>query len=231
VESGSPTTISITNKVAAAANPSAASTPITSVASPVVGNPQTQVGSAQSLLLGTSDTPSVFASYHLEYTNLTPKWIDGAITPSKYSLSADVQGKNIHFTENSKGKTTEVILIGDQEYDVNNGTLTPRLGLAGLDWAMWPLDSVMVLTVGSLKTETAGTDTLGGRSLEIYTITGKISDDSTGMIASLGTGVTAVNGKVWIDQATGGLVRAVADYESDVKDSSGSVVGHGSGHL
>lgn len=230
VESSMPTTVSITAEVVAMAGSSGESTPTTSTATPAASNPQTRVAGSLNLLLGTSDTPSVFESYHIDYTNVSPIWSNAAVIQSHYSLSANVQGKNIHFTETSDGVKTEVILIGDTEYEVIDGQAAPGSGLAGLGWITWPLDPTTVLGIGSFKTEAAGTYTLDGRPVEVYTITGRVSDDPTGMFSSLAS-VTAVNGQVWIDQAAGGLIKIVADYESDVKDNSGSLAGHGSGHL
>jgi hypothetical protein len=71
---------------------------------------------------------------------------------------------------------------------------------------------------------------LDGRSAEIYRIDGKLSDDPTGMMAGMSFGITAAKGTVWVDAATGGLVKAVIDYQKELKDSSGAVQGQGSGH-
>jgi hypothetical protein len=43
--------------------------------------------------------------------------------------------------------------------------------------------------------------------------------------------ITSVTGKVWIDQATGALLKAVLDYKADVRDTSGNLKGSGTGHL
>ena len=91
---------------------------------------------------------------------------------------------------------------------------------------MWPLDVIMVLSICSLITAPAGTQTIDGRVTEVYQVSGKVSDDPTGMIAAFGQSISQSAGKVWVDQATGSLTKLQIDYEMDVKDSAGTVQGH-----
>jgi len=67
--------------------------------------------------------------------------------------------------------------------------------------------------------------------VEVYKVAGNVADDTTGMFSSFGFPITSTTGTVWVDQATGGLIKAVVDYKSDVKDTSAVVKGKGSGHL
>jgi hypothetical protein len=47
----------------------------------------------------------------------------------------------------------------------------------------------------------------------------------------IGPQVTSVSGKVWVDQQTGTLIKALLDYKAEVSDSGGNPQGTGSGHL
>jgi hypothetical protein len=202
------------------------------VATEVAGSPQTRVIKALTALLGEDDRPSVYPSYHLDYAAKLPSWdnAQGVVVQKESRMAADVQGKNVHFISTAlKGSgsvTSDVYVIDDQEYEVINGTPTPGLGMKALAWAMWPLDVIMVLSISSLKTAPAGTETIDGRATEVYQISGKASDDPTGMIAAFGQSISQSAGKVWVDQATGGLTKLQIDYEMDVKDSAGTVKGH-----
>ena len=110
-------------------------------------------------------------------------------------------------------------------------TPTPGLGLASLTWTLWPLDVIMVLSTTSLKTTPTGTETLEGRAAEVYQVSGNVSDDPTGMIASLGQPISRSDGTVWVDQETGALLKLQIDCETDVKDASGTVRGRSPGSL
>ncbi len=207
------------------------------VATSVAGSPQTRVIKSLSLLNGEDDQPSVFPSYHLDYASKAPAWdsAQGKVVQRESRLAADVQGKNVHFTSTAVSgggsKTSDVYIIDDQEYELINGTPTPGLGLASLTWTMWPLDGITVLGVSSLKTEPAGTEMIDGRVAEVYQLSGKVSDDPTGMIATFGQPIAQSDGKIWIDQESGALIKLLIDYEVDVKDTSGTVQGRASGSL
>jgi hypothetical protein len=43
--------------------------------------------------------------------------------------------------------------------------------------------------------------------------------------------IASVSGKIWVDQQTGALLKAVLDYQAEVTDSSGNDQGSGSGHV
>jgi hypothetical protein len=72
-------------------------------------------------------------------------------------------------------------------------------------------------------------ETLDGRPAEIYAI------DSSGLSVPGVPGnllpITSVTGNVWVDQATGALLKAMLDYQADVGDNSGTLKGSGAGHL
>jgi len=94
---------------------------------------------------------------------------------------------------------------------------------------MWPLNLELVLASGAPGATTAGTETLEGRTAEVSELTGTDTgiSGSSGMVLP----VASVSGKIWVDPQTGALLKAVLDYQVDVKDSSGNDKGNGSGHL
>jgi hypothetical protein len=203
---------------------------------PSTVDPAVRVLDAFNLLVDTDGEP-VLASYHLEVEHQAPVWAGTAVGSVSSTLIADVQGADVHFTDQTSGgdgssSTTEVYIIDDQEYVMQGGVPVQGFGMAALTWAMWPLDPLSILSAGATGATLEGTETIEGRPAEVYSIGGSgMPLPSIGGIGSLGIPVTAAEGTVWVDQATGVLVGAVIDYESDVKDDGGTVRGQGAGHL
>jgi hypothetical protein len=197
-------------------------------------DPATRVLGALNLLVATDGDPA-WGSYHIEVEHQEPVWSSGAIAVATSSLTADVEGRNVHFIHESiepdgSSSTTEAYIIDDQEYTLQGGVPVQGFGMASLSWLMWPLDPLAIFSVGSSGAALQGTETIEGRPAEVYTLTGAGAPPSLGGLG-LGTPVTSAEGTVWVDQATGALVMAVIDYEADVKDDGGVVQGQGSGHL
>ena len=231
LSAGEKTQVDISREGSQAANaPIRLPTPTVDAATAASTNATLRVSSALNLLAGSDQTPSVFQSYHLETKNQAPAWVDGKAGQKTEAYSAEVAGKNVHFTYSSERYTNEYYLIGAAEYEVKDGKVADSMG-AAVSWAFWPLNPVIVLGIGSLKVEAAGTEALEGRTAEIYILKGTLADDPTGMFASFGLPVTQNAGKAWIDSQTGALLKLVSDYRADIKDSDGIVLGQGSGHL
>ncbi|HTX92828.1 MAG TPA: hypothetical protein VMC09_16580 [Anaerolineales bacterium] len=201
----------------------------------VSGSPVVVVTKSVNLLIGTDSKPSALPSFHLESQLLTPVWSGGKIAQDRETMTADVQGQNVHFIDQTKkaggsNQTAEAYLMGKQDYDVVNGKVQPAgVSMTALTWKMWPLDLVMILATGATDAKASGTETLEGRTAEVYTL--NVSGATAPAVAGIGLPVTAVSGKVWIDQQTGALLKAVLDFQADVHDSSGNPQGSGSGHL
>jgi len=239
-ESGPPTRVQITgqSKQQAMSVTPMPTPDLSAQSTQIAGSPQMRVINSLGLLLGQDPTPSVFSSYHLESNQRSPRWDENssqAITPESW-LSIDVAGKDYHFFDSSLDKngvkqTSEVYMIADQEYEVQNGVPTAGFGLASLAWVMWPLDPLLLLGVGSTKAEPVGTDTVDGRPVEVFHISGTTADDPSGLYAGFGSNVTSMDGKVWVDSQTGALLKTTLDYESQVKDGNGTLQGALPGHL
>jgi len=197
-------------------------------------SPVLRVASGLSILLGMDEGRPGLPSYHMEAYHLIPAWEGGALVQYEDWMVADVQGQNVHFNDrvlNPGGSTTtaEAYLMGEEKHDVENGVLQPEgASMSQLAWVLWPLDPSVILGTGSSSAQAAGTEVLDGRTAEVYTV------DTTGAmggVAGVSLSVTAASGRVWIDQETGALLKAELDYQSDVKDDDGNVMGSGSGVL
>jgi hypothetical protein len=236
IQAGLATQISITLENPAAPAPQTGAATATPDTGSAVEPMARVLASLNNLLYPGAVTPA-FPSYHLEVDHKMPLWAGGKLDQSQEMLSADVQGKDVHFTDHKTtpgkpAKTAEAYLINDNEYVVTDGVVTPGPGLTSLAWDLWPMDAVLIISVGSQGTTPAGTEVLEGRTAEVYNLDGSGAlGGGAGVPALPGIPVTAARGKVWVDQETGALLKAVLDYEADVRDSSGATRGSGSGHL
>jgi hypothetical protein len=198
------------------------------------GDPVLHVASGLSILLGLDESQPGLPSYHMEAYHKIPAWEGGGVVQYEDWMIADVQGKNIHFSDrvlNPGGSTTtaEAYLIGEEEYDVENGKLQPQgPSMTQMAWVLWPLDPTVILGTAANNAQSSGTEVLDGRTAEVYTVD---ASGAMGGVGGVSLAVTAVSGRVWIDQETGALLKAELDYQADVKDQDATVMGSGTGRL
>jgi hypothetical protein len=236
IRDGPPTQIWITLEYPATPAPTTSA-----AATPGINNavdPMKRVAACLStLLFGNGQTPAL-PSYHLEVNHFVPVWAGGKLDRTQEVLSADVQGKDVHFTDRTTAptgpaSTVEAYMINGTEYVVRDGMVTPGQGMTALTWTTWQMDPTIIISVGSQGTTPAGIESLDGRTAERYNLdgSGTLGAGTFGGIGLPGTQATATRGSVWVDQETGALLKAVLDYDADVKDDSGGARGSGSGHL
>ena len=157
-------------------------------------DPVTRVVSSLNVLLDPGGETPAFPSYHLEVNHLAPAWADGKPAQKQDMLSADVQGKDVHFIDRETAPggsvtTAEAYLIGDQEYDVKNGQVQPpEVSLTSLAWTLWPLDPTIIISSGATGAKAAGTEELEGRTAEIYELSG--TGSALAGVSGLGPQVT-----------------------------------------
>ncbi len=195
---------------------------------------------ALNLLLGTTDSPSVFDSYHLELVLDSPQANDDytAVVNEKISISADVAGKNIHILQIDPGETTpkEGYIIGDteKEYKLVDGAWQEMMGQIALGWAMWPMQVVMPYAyTTSVYAGKLGTEEVDGRKAVAYELdTAKADPAVLAGMEAFGLGKFTGTGKVWIDKETGALLKLQLDYTEDVFNADASaVVAPGTGSI
>jgi hypothetical protein len=220
---GIPVTVRISEASAAGApNPSPVPQPTTATQGGTV-----RVSRSITLLMGSSEVPSALGSYHAVYHGTSPFWSAGKVAQDVTDVAGDVAGLDVHYLVKEKRgsqklSVTEGYHVADKNWMVEKGKLVSDDGMAYLAWVSWPLDLVVAIGIGSLRTEAAGTEPVDGRPAEVYRIMGGIAEDPTGMF---GLPITKTDGTIWVDQATGALVKASIDYTTEVKDAEGS---HGS---
>lgn len=195
---------------------------------------------ALNLLLGGTDTASVFDSYHLEMVLDTPQANDDytAVVNEKVSISADVAGKNVHIFQIDPGETDpkEGYIIGDseKEYKLVDGVWEEMMGQIALGWAMWPLQVVMPYAfTTSVYAGKLGNEEVDGRAATAYELnTAKADPAVLASMAAFGMGEFTGTGKVWIDKKTGALLKLQLDYTQDVYNADASaVVARGTGSI
>lgn len=198
--------------------------------------PAVRVVEALSLLLALDGEPAALSSYHLELQHQAPTWdaASGAVRSQASSLVADVQGTAVHFADRTSSSggalsVTEAYVIEGKEYVVQNGVPVLGSGMASLAWTLWPLDPTSIISAGATGAILTGTELVDGRPSEVYSLSGTGLPQAS--FGGMGIPVTASEGQLWVDQSTGALLKAVLDYEADVKDGSGTIRGQGTGHM
>lgn len=195
----------------------------------------TDISSALNLVLGSTDRPSVFDSYHLELVLDSPVLGDDNLTVTNETtkISADVQGDNIRIVQLDPGatETKEGYIIGDAEYKIVDGEKQETNGRIGLAWAMWPLKVVVPYAFAVNYGSKTGTDTIDGRSAVVYEFdTANAPADVLAYLNAVdATGTTSAKGTVWIDKETGAMLKLEMSYHDNFSDNDGKVVASGSG--
>jgi hypothetical protein len=209
------------------AKSSAAETPTASAAE----DASMRISLALSKALGNTKTPSVYPSYSLSVEEILPT------TSGSYrlSLTAEAEGANLHYLLTENGKTTEVLLFGGEVYSIINGKAQPGSETTDLGWTTWQMDPTIILSTAALANPQRQTsETLESRIADKYAI------DSSSLTAGLpdfGMGIlpytiTKLQGTIWIDHETGGLLRVDLTFEADVlKPGDTTTTAHGMGEL
>ena len=204
------------------------------------GSSADDLGSAFNVLMGTTDEPSVFPSYHIELVLDTPQANDDntALVNETVTISADVAGKNVHIFQVDPGMTEakEGYIIGDsdKEYKLVDGVWEETMGTIALGWAMWPLQVVMPYGYAcALYSNKTGSEEINGRQATVYELdTSKADAAVVASMEAWGVGDMTAKGQVWIDKETGAMIKLVLDYTSEISSLDGSIdLGEGSGHI
>lgn len=193
-------------------------------ATPAGKAPGARVMTSLSKLFGSAETPGVLPSFAVVVDQGMPTTSGKTVTHTE----AEVVGLNAHYVQISGGKTTDALLFEGKEYQIAGGKAQP--GSIGLrtDWMSWQLDNLKILTAAGLAEPKAepGT-TLEGREVEVFSIDGTDLPDMTGGI--LPVQITAMHGTIWVDHATGALLKADLQFEADVKKSGQTTATHDTG--
>jgi hypothetical protein len=196
-------------------------------------NPTALIAMAMGKLLGDENTPSVFPSYTMSMNESIPSASGSAAT----TLQVEAQAANYHFVLSSGGTQTDAIHFKGQDYSVVNGKAQPGSATLAMNWDMWKLDPGVIFGAATASTITAqaGT-TLEGQQIDVYsvdssTLGAPLPDTSMGLLPYV---ITAIQGTVWIDHATGGLVKTDLQFAANVRkpgETTPSASGKGEFHL
>ena len=204
------------------------------------GSSSDDLSSAFNVLMGTTDEPSAFDSFHIELVLDTPQANDDntALVNETVTISADVAGKNVHIYQVDPGMTEakEGYILGDadKEYKLVDGAWEETMGNIALSWALWPLQVVMPYGYASaLYSNKIGSEEINGRQANVYELdTSKADAAVVASMETWGVGGMSAKGQVWIDKETGAMIKLVLDYTSEIKSLDGNInLGEGNGHI
>ncbi len=230
------------SKSPAPANADESAAEATEASDPEPGNntaSSDDLSGALNLVLGTTEEPGVFDSYHIEIVLNTPQANedDSAVIVPELKISADVAGEDVHIFQVDPGTTEAkegyILTSQDAEYKLVDGAWQPMMGQIALGWAMWPLQVIApYATVSSLYAGKIGSEDVNGRPAFVYELDTSKADPST-LAAMQAIGVnTTGRGTLWIDKETGAMLKLDLEYVDEVHNSDYSkVIGEGTGHI
>jgi hypothetical protein len=184
-----------------------------------------------SKLFGIGTTPSVLPSFALVVDEVMPTVTGTAVT----NVQAEIEGTNVHYVLTSGGETTNAILFEGKEYLVVDGKAQPGEAMLSATWSLWQLDLLGILgAAGMADPQVEAGTTWEGRAVDVYSVDntslgGEGQDSSFGVLP---VSITSIHGTVWIDHATGALLKADLEFEGDVrKPGESTPTAHGKGEL
>jgi hypothetical protein len=195
-------------------------------ATPAGGAPSARIMTSLSRLLGSAEKPGALPSFAMVVDQEMPTTSGKTVTHTE----AEVEGLNVHYVQTSGGETTDALLFDGKEYKISGGKAQP--GSIGLrtDWMFWQTDWLKVfMAAGVADSKAEPGTTLEGRAVEVFSVDGTDLPDMTGGI--LPVQITAIHGIIWIDQATGALLKADLTFEADVKKAGQTTATHDTGKL
>lgn len=201
---------------------------------------ESRVSEAYNRTLGTAGELPL-GSLHLEIRASEPSWdpSSGQVIHKDWSLSADLQGDDVYFVYVEADQRTEAWLLdqqgeeGGRGYELVEGQVQESF-MAPLAW-LAALGPAFPLAVAATGPALVGQETVDGRPAEKYEVDSARAPP--GVMEALGMVLTirSSKGTVWVDQATGALLKAVLDYEQDFLDPDDperkKVLARGSGRL
>ncbi|HET7009876.1 MAG TPA: hypothetical protein VFI11_03805 [Anaerolineales bacterium] len=199
-----------------------------------VENLSARISASLNKTLGIGEEPAL-ASYHLSASGTEPAWDQeaGQVVTNSYSLEAGVAGADVHLTRTvttPDGSTASVegYIVAGSDYEVRSEELREASGTISLEWAAWPLNPVTALALASMGPESRGQEEVAGSAADVFDLdSARAPAASLDMLGTLG--VAAARGTVWIDSATGALLKADLEFEVEFLDSGGAVLGTGAG--
>lgn len=245
-----PTTAAQSKPTAAAEATKAPSTaqPTAKASSPTSAPPSgesTQRRISESLLRLVSMQKKTLPSYHFEANGSIPVWFSTAkkIGAQTMVLKADVMNDNVHMAQTTKWEkeeSTEGYIMGmgtsdtgGKSYAVVNGQVKENLASRAA-WSMFQMYYGTPLILAAVGPAPAGEETIDGRPAEKYNLdSSQASPEVLNTVRALASNVTSAKGTVWVDKATGALLKMNLDFESEVRDVIGGSksMGKGTGHL
>ena len=218
---------------AATATPSPPS-PLPTAAVPR-GTTGARVANALSTLLGDQPGTAMLPSYHLEIRQLWPVLRGDLIVQREERITADVAGKDSYFMltlisePGNPALVSEGYLIDGTAYHVSNGQVAAEAGPTAVLWSTWPVNVLEVLELGALQAIPVRVDMYEGREAEQFTL-GSLPPSAFAVPADR-LPISDITGQVWVDRATGALLKARLDYRAlPLADASSTPV-RGPGRL
>jgi hypothetical protein len=171
-------------------------------------NPQAHVQDSLTLLIGSQDTPSVLPSFTFKIDLVLPE----GLPQQSESLNGEAETGTFHFSGSYFGMQVEAWRTLDGQFLNESGSPDSGVGLpAWLNWQTIATSAVQTVAMAAID---SGAETVGGRPAEAFTVTGAgSSSDASGVPGNMGIAFSDMQGKIWVDRATGALLKADLTFQ------------------
>ena len=171
-------------------------------------NPQAQVQDSLTLLVGSQGTPSVLTSFSFTIDLVLP---EGLLQQSE-SLTGEAEAGAFHFSGSYSGMQVEAWSTLDGQFLNASGSPDSGGGLPA--WINWQMIATSAVQTAAMAATYSGAETVGDRQAEAFNVTGAGSSSGTsGTPATTGITFSDMQGKIWVDQATGALLKADLTFQ------------------
>jgi hypothetical protein len=172
-------------------------------------NPQAQVQDSLTLLVGSQDSPSVLPSFSYVIDLVLPE----GLPQQSESLTGEAEAGAFHLSGSYFGMQVESWRTPEGQFLDASGNPDSGVGLTA--WMNWQtVATSAVQTAASAATDT-GSETVGGRQAEAFAVSAAASASSvSGLSGGMGITFSDMQGTIWVDQATGALLKADLTFQA-----------------
>jgi hypothetical protein len=172
-------------------------------------DPQAVVQDSLTLLVGSQDSPSVLPSFSYVIDLVLPE----GLPQQSESLTGEAEAGAFHLAGSYFGMQVESWRTPEGQFLDASGNPDSGVGLTA--WMNWQtVATSAVQTAASAATDT-GSETVGGRQAEAFAVSGAASAGNvSGLSGGMGITFSDMQGTIWVDQATGALLKADLTFQA-----------------
>jgi hypothetical protein len=172
-------------------------------------SPAARVQDSLTLLLGSEDSASVLPSFSMSIDLVLP----GGLPQQSEELTAEAEAGTLHFAGSYAGMPVDAWRTTTGEFLGSDGR--PNAGVGIVAWLNWQVVALSAVHAAAGSASAGGTEALDGRTAEVYGISEtEASPAAPGVSAAPGIELSQLKGRIWVDAATGALLKADLSFDA-----------------